>query len=161
MMYGRNLRSWIDNVRIHQKPKRNDTEAKFKLNDLVLARIYRQKQKWTQGRVVRVIGTRFLLIQTNEGILRRHQDQLLPSKVQISGSNAPQAPQWMMMDGGNEVSQEQRTETPVHSNDNSFLRNEPHDETYIPSQDVSITNAEIPRRSTRIFQRTTQPVYFS
>ncbi|KII65137.1 hypothetical protein RF11_14079 [Thelohanellus kitauei] len=99
---------------------KNDTSAEtnVKLRHEIISRV------GMPGQLVSDNGPQFISEKLREFLYLN--DQLLPSKVQISVSHAPQATQWTMMDGGNAVNQVQRTKVPVQSKGNSFLRNEPH-----------------------------------
>ena len=80
MLLGRELRSKLDLLRPHTR-KSKPVPARFEEGQEVLARDNRSGQgKWHKGIVERRIGTYLYLIRAENRILKRHVDQLLPSK---------------------------------------------------------------------------------
>jgi hypothetical protein len=80
MLLGRELRSKLDLLRPHTR-KSKEVPARFEEGQEVLARDYRPGQgKWHKGIVERRIGTYLYLVRAENRILKRHVDQLLPSK---------------------------------------------------------------------------------
>ncbi|KII61942.1 hypothetical protein RF11_06951 [Thelohanellus kitauei] len=150
MMLGRDLRSWMDNLSPREQHTVG-TAPKFKLNDLVLVRVYGKREKWIQGTIIKIDGTKFYQVKTSAGTVRRHVDQMLLSKRKLEETTqSPSGP--CLMSGQPEISTHEDAAA-SHTSEDTITTYEPHDESYLPSTEISFSEPQPPRRSSRLAGR--------
>ena len=84
MLMGRRPRTRMDLIRPASKQPQQQVEStarEFRVGQAVLARDYRLgKSKWQHGTIERRLGTLLYLVRAGDALLKRHVDQLLPSR---------------------------------------------------------------------------------
>lgn len=88
-MFGRNLRTWLDNLKLVAKDNRPmDEGRKLKLGDDVLARAYSGNQnKWAYGTVIKVMRDRYYKVNIDGKLHRSHINQLIMCKKRYQSTD--------------------------------------------------------------------------
>lgn len=83
LMFKRDLRDRLSQL-VELPPSRTKPSepSRFSVGDKVAARLYQGSSKWITGVVHRLLGSRHVLIETKQGVLRRHADQVKRTDVE-------------------------------------------------------------------------------
>ncbi|XP_037558478.2 uncharacterized protein LOC125946583 [Dermacentor silvarum] len=70
----------------HRRKPTDDTTWSFAPGDTIYVRNYGVGDKWTPGKVKSTTGARLVTVQTDEGVVRRHTDQVRKRSADTSGT---------------------------------------------------------------------------
>lgn len=92
LLLGYKLRTRLDmcfpprNRTAHQREPTDNTTWSFAPGDTVYVRNYGVGDKWTPGKVKSTTGARLVTVQTDEGVVRRHTEQVRKCSTDTTGT---------------------------------------------------------------------------